>query len=253
MTGEPTQSTRAVLVTGAARGLAQGIVVDLAARGYRVAFTHRPGGSSPQETLALVRARGADAVPIACDHALEGATTAAVHEAQAALGGIEILVHAVGPMIVRRFERMTPEDYRAMLDTNVRSAVEAAQAVLPAMRAAKFGRLVFFGMKGSQATQPARGLTLYGAAKAAVVAFARALALEEGKHGITVNAIEPGDISDKTIARARATVLAADNATGHAGSWEDIADAVRFLIADEAGFLNGAVLAVDGGMAAPHG
>ena len=223
MTGEPTQSTRAVLVTGAARGLAQGIVVDLAARGYRVAFTHRPGGSSPQETLALVRARGADAVPIACDHALEGATTAAVHEAQAALGGIEILVHAVGPMIVRRFERMTPEDYRAMFDTNVRSAVEAAQAVLPAMRAAKFGRLVFFGMKGSQATQPARGLTLYGAAKAAVVAFARALA------------------------------LAADNATGHAGSWEDIADAVRFLIADESGFLNGAVLAVDGGMAAQHG
>jgi len=139
-----------------------------------------------------------------------------------------------------------------MLDANLRSAVEAAFAVLPSMRERRFGRLVFFGMSGSHDTLPARGLSFYAAAKAAVVSFTRTLALEEAKYGITVNAIEPGDIRDKGIDRAAAREVAAKNPTGHAGSWEDVAYAVRFLISDEAGFINGAVIPVSGGLRQPH-
>ena len=252
MTGANQPTSRAVLVTGAARGLARGIVADLAGAGYRVAFTFRPGGSSPDETLAGVQRRGAEAFAIACDHSLEGETTSAVRAVESGFGGIDILIHTVGPMVIRRFERSTLDDYRAMLDANLRSAVEAAFAVLPSMRERRFGRLVFFGMNGSHDTLPARGLSFYAAAKAAVVSFARTLALEEAKYGITVNAIEPGDIRDKEIDRAAAREVAAKNPTGHAGSWEDVAHAVRFLISDEAGFINGVVIPVSGGLREAH-
>jgi 3-oxoacyl-[acyl-carrier protein] reductase len=120
------------------------------------------------------------------------------------------------------------------------------------MRARGFGRLVYFGMNGSHATHPARSMSLYGAAKAAVVTFARTLALEEARHGITVNVIEPGDIRNKAHTRAQASAVAANNPTGRAGSWEDVADSVRFAVRDDAGFLNGMVLGVNGGLVEPH-
>jgi 3-oxoacyl-[acyl-carrier protein] reductase len=107
-------------------------------------------------------------------------------------------------------------------------------------------------MNGSHVTQPARSMALYGAAKAGVVTFARTLALEEAANGITVNVIEPGDIRDKTARRAQARTIAAANPTGHAGSWEDIADTVRFVVRDDADFLNGMVLGVNGGLVDPH-
>ena len=250
MTSATRSTSRAVLVTGAARGLARGIVSDLAGAGYRVAFTFRPDGTPPDATLAAVQRLGAEAFALACDHAVEGETAKAVRTVESGFGGIDVLVHAVGPMLIRRFERSTLDDYRAMFDANVRSAIEAASAVLPSMRAKGFGRLVFFGMNGSHDTIPARGLSLYAAAKAAVVSFARTLALEEAKHGITVNAIEPGDIREKEIDRAAARAVPAKNPTGHAGSWEDVAYAVRFLVSNEASFLNGVVIPVAGGWTA---
>jgi 3-oxoacyl-[acyl-carrier protein] reductase len=84
------------------------------------------------------------------------------------------------------------------------------------------------------------------------VTFARTLALEEAAHGITVNVIEPGDIRNKTQSRAQARATPANNPTGRAGSWEDIADAVRFAVRDDAGYLNGMVLSVNGGLVDPH-
>jgi 3-oxoacyl-[acyl-carrier protein] reductase len=243
---------RTALVTGAARGLAQGVAADLASAGYRLAFTFRPGGTPPDDTLAKIRARGGDALALAADHAREGETAAAVAQVERDFGRLDVLVHAVGPIVVKRFVRSSAADYRAMLDGNLSSAVEAAAAALPGMRARRFGRLVFFGMNGSRETLPARGMSLYGAAKAGLTAFARALALEEGRHGVTVNLIEPGDIRDKTADRATAYGIGAGNPSGHAGSWEDIAYAVRFLVADEAAFISGVTLGVNGGLAQPH-
>ena len=244
---------RTALVTSAARGLARGIAVDLARSGYRVVFTYRPGGSSPDETLAAVRAAGdPEVVAIAADHGIAGETERAVSAASAAAGPPEIYVHAVGPIVVKRFATATNDDYRAMIEGNLTSAVEGAFAVLPSMRDRRFGRIVYFAMNGSHLTQPAVGMSLYGAAKAGVVAFARTLALEEAERGITVNVVEPGDVRDKDADRAAAREIPANNPTGHAGSWEDIAYAVRFLVADDAGFVNGTTVGVNGGRVEAH-
>lgn len=242
---------RLVFITGGAAGLAQGVARALAPD-YRVAFTFRTGSTPPDETLALVRPYDAGAFAVAADAAAPGSITSAVERVVERRGPIDVVVHALGPIVVRTFERSTVADYRAMVDGNLTSAVELAFAVLPAMRERRFGRLIFFGMNGSHATIPARGMTLYGAAKAGVVTFARALALEEAKFGITVNAVEPGDIRDKKADRTEARSIPANNPTGHAGSWQDVAYAVKFLASDDAAFINGAVMGVNGGLVEPY-
>jgi 3-oxoacyl-[acyl-carrier protein] reductase len=163
-------------------------------------------------------------------------------------GPFDTVVHAVGPIVVKRFERTTSEESREMIAGNLESAVLVARAVLPAMRAANFGRLVFFGANGSAETRPALGLSLYGAVKSGVTAFARALALEEARNGITVNVIEPGDIRQKGLTRDEARLRPANNPRGREGSYEDVADVVRFLAAAERDFITGAVIAVTGGL-----
>lgn len=239
-------------MTGAAAGLARGIALRLAQRGERVAFTYRPGGTPPDATLAVLRPYDPDALALPADLARWEAAAEVVRAAEAARGPVDVLIHAVGPIVVKRFERCTPDDYRAMLDGNLRSAVAVAFAVLPGMRERRDGRIVYFGMNGSSVTQPAPGMALYGAAKAGVVTFARALALEEAANGIAVNVIEPGDIRVKTSDRAAAGAQAANNPTGHAGSWEDVAAAVLFATAEDNGFLNGMVIGVNGGLTGPH-
>jgi 3-oxoacyl-[acyl-carrier protein] reductase len=249
----PASERNRVFITGAASGLARGIALDFARHGYRVAFTYRPGGTGPDGTLAAVReACGAEAVAIPADHGRAGETERSVRDAETALGGIDAYVHAVGPIVVKRFANSTLEDMRAMLAGNFESAVEGAFAALPAMRARAYGRFVYFGMNGTHLTLPARGMSLYGAAKAAVVTFARTLALEEAKAGITVNVIEPGDIRDKSVDRAGSRDISANNPTGHAGSWEDVAYAARFLVSQEASFINGMTIGVNGGLVEPH-
>jgi 3-oxoacyl-[acyl-carrier protein] reductase len=237
-----------VLITGAASGLAAGIAEHLAVDGFaHVALTYRT--TLPNETIARVEAAGARASATWVDFSAEqSAVESALGDLVAREGPFDTLVHAVGPLVVKRFARMTMDDYREMFDGNVRSAVLAARAVLPAMRDSKYGRIVFFGMNGSSETRPYRGFTLHQAAKSAVVAFARCLALEEAEHGITVNVIEPGHIGDKKASRSDVLGLPGKAPRGRPGSFEDVADVVRFLVAPERDFVTGTVIGVTGGL-----
>jgi 3-oxoacyl-[acyl-carrier protein] reductase len=239
---------RRALITGAASGLAAGIAASLALDGIgHIAITYRT--TPPDQTLAAIERNGARASAHHVDFSADASQIEwALSKIAAEAGPFDTLVHAVGPMVVKRFERMTLEDYSEMFDGNIRSAVLAARAVLPTMRKARFGRLVFFGMNGASETRPHRGFTLHGAAKSAVVAFARALAIEEAEYAITVNVIEPGDIRDKTSTRAEALLRKSPIPRGRPGSYDDVADVVRFLIAPERDFITGAVIAVTGGL-----
>jgi 3-oxoacyl-[acyl-carrier protein] reductase len=239
---------RRALVTGAAAGLAAGIAATLPRDGFsHVSITYRT--TPPDATLAAVEAQGAAASATRVDFLDEpDVVEAALDEAVRRDGPFDTLVHAVGPLVVGRFTDATLEAYREAFDGNVRSAVLAARAVLPAMRERRFGRVVFFGMLGSAQTRPFRSLALYQAAKSALVAFARTLALEEAPHGVTVNVVAPGDVREKSLDRAQATQRAAGNPRGRPGSYEDVADAVRFFVAQERDFITGAVIEVTGGL-----
>lgn len=239
---------RRALVTGAAAGLAAGIAADLARDGFaQVALTYRR--TPPDATLAAITAAGARASAASLDFLADEQTIeGGLAEIVARDGPFDTLVHAVGPLVVGRFERSTLDDYREAFDGNVRSAVLAARAVLPAMRSASFGRIVFFAMLGSAETRPFRALALYAAAKSALVAFARALAIEEAPRNVTVNVVAVGDIREKTLTRNEARERTANNPRGRPGSYEDVADAVRFFIAEDRDFITGAVLDVNGGL-----
>jgi 3-oxoacyl-[acyl-carrier protein] reductase len=241
-------SNRRALVTGAAAGLAAGIAPALARDGFEhVAITYLD--TPPDATVAAIEAAGVSASAVRVDFLSDpGAIANALEEHARANGPFDTLVHAVGPLVVKRFERLTMEDFRAMFDGNVRSAVLASQAVLPAMRAAGFGRLVFFGSLDAAETRPFRGFAFYGAAKSALTAFARTLAVEEARHGITVNVVVPGDIRDKSTDRAGAREKEGLSPRKRSGSYEDVADVVRFLAAPERDFVTGAVIAVSGGL-----
>ncbi len=236
------------LVTGAAAGLARTVAVDLASSGWfdRVVITYRE--TSPDATIAAIEANGVPAVA----HRVEflGDESDVVHalESTMADGPYDVLVHGVGPMVVGRFEHASMQDYTEMFDGNVRSFVLAARAALPAMRERRFGRIVVFGMNGSSVTRPAKALPLHLAAKSALVALARTLAVEEASHGITINVVEPGDIRKKTISRAQALALTAGNPRGRPGTAEDVAAAVRFFVDPTHDFITGAVLGVTGGL-----
>ncbi len=239
---------RRALVTGAAGGLAAGIAADLARDGFaHVAITYR--STPPDATLAAIERAGARASAAQIDFLDEPSTVESALDAIARTQGpFDTLVHAVGPMLVKSFERSTLEDYDAIFDGNVRSAVLALRATLPAMRAARFGRVVLFGSIGAREMRAFRSLALYQAAKSALVAFARSLAVEEAGNGVTINVVVPGDISDKSLPRDRARDQRAGNPRGRPGSYEDVADAVRFFVAAERDFVTGAVLEVTGGL-----
>ena len=238
-------SRRVALVTGGSGGVCAGIALVLAERGWKIAITRRPGGMlSPLAECAVA----AGAVPVTVDVAEPDAFARSLAALSEEFGTIDTAIHGVGPMEFGRFDVSSAASHDRMIAGNLTSAVVLAHGVLPAMRRTGFGRLIFFGMTGSSVTRPAVGLASYGAAKAGLVAFARTLALEEASHGITVNVVEPGDIRRKDLDRESAAFLEAKNPTGRAGSWEDLSDAIAFLVSPGASFVNGAVLAVGGGL-----
>lgn len=238
---------RRALVTGAARGLAAAVAAALPRDGFeRVAITYRT--TPPDDTLAAIAQAGATASVARIDFLDDERTVAdALDRLVLDAGPFDTLVHGVGPLAVKRFDRLTERDYREVFDGNLRSAVTATRAVLPAMQSAAFGRIVFFAMLGSNETRPFPGFAFYQAAKSALVAFARCLALEQARHGITVNLVAPGDIRDKSLTLDEAYARSARNPRGRPGTAADVAAAVRFLVARERDFVTGAILDVNGG------
>jgi len=239
---------RRALVTGAAGGLAAGIAPALARDGFEsIAITYR--STPPDATLAAINAAGVSAAAAQIDFLGDSAAVeTALANVVAQHGPFDTLVHTVGPLVVKRFERATLRDYREIFEGNVRSAVLAARATLPAMRAAGFGRIVFFGMVGSSETRPFRGFTLYQAAKSALVAFARCLALEEAGHGITVNVVNPAILDNKDLSLEEAQRISDTRfPVGRPATAHDVAEAVKFFAREESGFITGQALSVSGG------
>jgi 3-oxoacyl-[acyl-carrier protein] reductase len=226
----------------------RGVCIALARHGYVVAANFRPARGHANETLHVVRSAGGTIEAFPADVADPEQAARLVASAYEKFGNVDVLVAGAGPMIVKDTYATSVAEYREMVEGNLSSLFYCVKAVLPHMRERRFGRIIGFGMTGSESTMGARHLASYAAAKAGVVAFVRSLALEEGPHGITCNAINIGDIRDKEADRS-AALQRRDyrNPTMRPGSWEDVGDAVVYLASDEASFITGAVLNVTGG------
>jgi 2-hydroxycyclohexanecarboxyl-CoA dehydrogenase len=247
-----TDPQRTAIVTGGGSGIGLAIAERLAADGLAVAVLDRNGGAAADAAAKIVAAGGA-AVGLTADVTDRAGIAAAVDEVRSGLGAPTVLVNSAGLDGFDEFLRISPETWQRILDVNLTGTFTCCQAVVPAMIAAGWGRIVNISSSSAQGGQPL--MTHYVAAKAGVIGFTKALALELAPQGITVNTIPPGFIDTPMLRKSEARGLLGKGVDHHAaltpvrrvGRPEDIAAACSFLVRDEASYVTGQVIGVNGG------
>jgi 3-oxoacyl-[acyl-carrier protein] reductase len=236
------------IVTGGSRGIGRAIVVRLASEGAQVVFTYKENEAAAAETEALVKAAGGTCLAIRADASDPESADRVAKEALAVCGRIDILVSNAGIVRNDLMMRMSRENWRDVIDTNLSGAYQMAQAVTRPMLKARAGRIIFITSVVGQAGNAAQ--TNYAAAKAGLIGLTMAAARELGSRNITVNAIAPGTIDTDMNAPYRAEIDAALNQVplGRIGTPEDVAGAVAFFASDDASYITGQVLGIDGGL-----
>jgi 3-oxoacyl-[acyl-carrier protein] reductase len=240
---------KSAVVTGGSRGIGRAIVLRLAQQGADVAFSYRGNEAAAKATAAEVEKLGRKAVPIQGDATDPAAADALVKAAIEAFGKVDILVNNAGITRDDLIMRMTPEMFREVLETNLFGAFYATKAVTRPMLKARAGRIVNITSVSGQAGQ--MGQANYSAAKAGLIGLTKATARELASRGITCNAVAPGFVLTELtqdLPDALKQEIRTRTPLGRFGTTEEIANAVAFLCSDEAAFITGQVLAVDGGL-----
>lgn len=234
--------SRIAIVTGGTRGIGLAICRRLKADGCQVAVLYAANDAEAElcrSEFGLVRK---------CDVGDFGQCETAVREVERQLGPIDILVNNAGVTRDASLHKMTPEQWDDVLRVDLASVFNMSRQVIGGMRERGFGRIVNLSSVNGQKGQ--FGQSNYCAAKAGVIGFTKALALENARKGVTVNAIAPGYVDTAMVAAVAADVLEAIVAAipvGRLGRPEEIARCVAFLVADDAGFMTGATLTPNGG------
>ncbi len=240
---------KAALVTGGARGIGRAIVLRLATQGADVAFSYRGNADAAAGTRAAVVALGRRCLAIQGDVKDPDAAEAIVKATLEAFGKVDILVNNAGITRDDLIMRMSLDAWREVLETNLFGAFYMTKAVTRPMLKAKAGRIVNITSVSGQAGQT--GQANYSSAKAGLIGLTKATARELASRGITANAVAPGFVLTeltRDLAEPLQEQIRAATPLGRFGTTEEVASAVAFLASDEAGYITGQVLAVDGGL-----
>ena len=239
---------RAALVGGSSRGLGYAVARELAAEGCRVVLCARDAGAVAEASTRIAHETGAETLAVYADLSVPEQVEAVVARATDRFGSIDVLVTNTGGPPPGAFESHSAAAWRAAIAQNLESVVNLTRLVLPGMKQRGWGRIV--NITSIAVKQPVDGLILSNSIRAAVTGFGRTLANELAPLGITVNTVAPGFVPVERHADVPAVVREAYTATvpaGRMGTAEEIAHAVSFFASDEAGFVTGQHLVVDGG------
>ena len=240
---------KTALVTGASRGIGRAIALRLAAEGADVAVNFAGSSAKAEEVKEAIIKMGRKAVAIQADVKDVSSVASMVEEVKKTFGRIDILVNNAGVTRDGLLMRMKDEDWESVIDTNLRGVFQCTKAVSKIMMKQRYGRIVnmasVVGLVGNA------GQANYAASKAGVIGFSKSVARELASRGITVNMVAPGCIDTDMTAvlsdKVREAMLA-DIPLARVGKPEDVANAVAFLVSDEAAYITGQVINVDGGM-----
>lgn len=243
---------KVALVTGASRSIGRAIVLEFASQGADVAVNYvaMEDRNEPDanEVVKLCKNLGVQAVAVEANVADFAACQRMVEQVTAELGSVDILVNNAGILRDRTLRKMTPEDWHEVLDVNLTGVFNVAKAVLPVMLERKYGRIVsvssVIGVAGGF------GQANYAASKAGIIGFSKSLAREVTAKGITVNAIAPGLIDTEILANVPENVMAGylqQIPLGRLGRPEEVAKLVAFLCSDDAAYISGQVIGINGG------
>ncbi len=244
---------RVAIVTGGSKGIGKGIARTLARQGVRVLIAAR-GEEAASAAVGEIRQAGGTAEYVLADVAAAGAAERIAGAAIDHFGGIDILCSNAGIFPPKPLREMTAADIDEVVGVNLRGTMLAVKACLPALEKSGHGRVILT----SSITGPITGFpgwTHYGASKAAQLGFMRTAAIELARAGITVNAVLPGNIKTEGLGDMGPEYerqMAAAVPLGRLGTVEDVANAVLFLASDEASYLTGVAIVVDGGQVLPE-
>jgi 3-oxoacyl-[acyl-carrier protein] reductase len=240
---------KTALITGGSRGIGRAIGNRFARQGADVAFTYKGNAAAATEAAEAIDGLGRRSVPIQADASDPEAAESVVKAVLEVFGKVDILVNNAGVTRDDLIMRMSAEAWREVLETNLFGAFWMTKAVTRPMLKARAGRIINITSVSGQAGQ--MGQANYSSAKAGLIGLTKATARELASRAITVNAVAPGFVlTELTQDLPEALVAELVNRTplGRFGTTEEIADAVAFLVSDEAAFITGQVLAVDGGL-----
>jgi 3-oxoacyl-[acyl-carrier protein] reductase len=243
------QTSRVALVTGGSRGIGRAIAELLARRGHRVAINFVANEETAAETVKAIEAAGGTAIAVRGDVGDEGSVAALVEQVNEELGPIEILVNNAGITRDDLLMRMKPDAWDAVIETNLKSVYLCSKAAMRGMLRARWGRII--NVSSVAGVYGNAGQANYSAAKAGVIGFTKSLAKEIGSRGITVNAVAPGFIAtDMTAALGEDAAEAAKEqiTMGRLGRPEEVASVVGYLASDDASYVTGQTVVVDGGL-----
>ncbi len=242
-------SGKVAVVTGASRGIGAGIAERLAAQGAKVVVNHRASAEGAEAVAARIHEAGGQAVVVQADVSQSADAQRLIKTAIDTFGGLHILVNNAGTTRDMVIMMMKEDDWETVIRTNLNSTFYCSKAAVRHMMRKRYGRIINITSVVGLAGQA--GQTNYAASKAGIIGFTKSLAKEVGSRGITVNAVAPGfvptTLTDVLTEEQRAQAIEM-TPLGRLGSVEDVANAVAFLAADEASFITGQVLSVDGGL-----
>jgi 3-oxoacyl-[acyl-carrier protein] reductase len=245
-----TVSGRVALVTGGSRGIGRAIAERLAADGLRVALNYRSRRDAAEAAVESITEAGGEAMAVAGDVGDGYAVAAMFASVEESLGPVAVLVNNAGITADDLLLRMKHEDWDAVIQTNLSSAYHTTKAALRGMLRARWGRIISITSVAGITGNP--GQANYAAAKAGLIGFTKSVAKEVGSRGITVNAVAPGfietELTDALGEGVRDALLPAIS-LGRFGTPAEIASAVGYLASDDAAYITGQVLVVDGGLA----
>ncbi|MGE2732999.1 SDR family NAD(P)-dependent oxidoreductase [Mycolicibacterium vaccae] len=243
--------SRVAVVTGGASGMGEASCRELGRRGHKVAVLDL-NGEAAQRVAEELRSEGVTALGIAVDVVDRPAVDEAFAKVRSELGPVHILVTSAGLVDFAPFLEISPQQWQRLIDVNLNGTFHCAQASIPDMLDAGWGRIVMISSSSAQRGSP--GMAHYAASKGGLISLTRSLAREYGPAGITVNNIPPSGIETPMQHQSQAAgflppneQMAASIPVGHLGTGEDIAAAVGFLCSEEAGFITGQTLGVNGG------
>jgi len=239
---------RVAIVTGGTRGIGRGIAFGLARQGARIVLVYRANKAAAQTTLRQLQSVGADCLAVETNITDPARAEQLVRTVTDRYGRLDVLVNNVGDFRWGALAESSVDEWSSIFDSNVMTVFYTCRAALPTMRKGRWGRIVNLGAVGAERAFGQAKISAYAAAKAAVVAMSRSLALEEAKNGITVNVVNPSSIDEKDLTLEEARKLKdARYPIGRPPTVDDVAAAVSFFASEEAEYVTGQVVNVSGG------